>query len=101
MADFIRREKDDLFDSFDDWRPSCVQRALYHAIQYLRYENIETLIQAGVWLFPWSQPKVGKSNQAKDPFRIKWAVFNQNRNAFLRCQAVLDTYGLAKLKLVI
>lgn len=101
ITEHILRDKEELFDSFNEWQPSCMQRALYRAIQHLRYRNIALLLEAGTWLFPWSQPKSWIWGQAKNPFKIRWSTYTRDRNAFQRSQVVLDAYDLPKLKLVV
>ncbi|EXJ66861.1 uncharacterized protein A1O5_10056 [Cladophialophora psammophila CBS 110553] len=96
MTEFIRKYRSLIFEPLgdpDDLVPPLAQRALWKAIQRLRAGNVQFLLGAGVSVFPWTK--------YKDPFEVQWPYFNQNRDAFLRTQAVLDSFDLPKLRIIV
>lgn len=102
MADFLRRDRTIILESFGDQRdspPTPGERALWNSIQRLRPGNTQFLLHKGVHIFPWQYPE--DSYQSADPFEITWPYFNQNREAFMRTQAVLDAFDLPKLRILV
>ena len=97
MTEFISDYGRDLvFDcgkDMDEPIPTSAQRALWNAIQRLRPGNVRFFLSAGVRVFAW-QP-------AKEHCEIPWPYFNQNRNAFLRTEAVLNAFKLPKLRILV
>ena len=101
MADFLRKDSIILEPIGDSKypQPTVAQRALWNSIQRLRPGNTQFLLHKGVHIFPWQYPK--DSYQSADPFEITWPYFNQNREAFMRTQAVLDAFDLPKLRILV
>lgn len=102
MADFIRKDRSLIFETFGDQKdppPTLAQRALWNSIQRLRPGNTQLLLDEGVHIFPWRH--IRDCSQSGDPFEIPWPYFNQNRDAFVRTQAVLDAFGLPKLRILV
>lgn len=95
MAEFLSEHGSLLFQPWGELEneASAAQRALWNAIQRLRPGNVQFLLDEGVRLFPW--PK------SEDPFEIQWPYFNQNREAFLRTQEVLDAFDLPKVRVIV
>jgi hypothetical protein len=102
MADFLCKDKSLILETFGDQKdppPTLAQRALWNSIQRLRPENTQLLLDEGVRVFPWRHPE--DCLQSGDPFEIPWPYFNQNRDAFIRTQAVLDAFGLPKSRILV
>lgn len=100
MAKFIHEYGSIILEplrSSDDPPLSIAQKALWTAIQRLRPGNIRFLLGAGVRILPWHSSWL----QPEDPFEIRWPYFNQNRDAFLRTQAVLNAFELPKLRITV
>jgi hypothetical protein len=102
MADFICKDRSVILETFGNQKdppPTLAQKALWNSIQRLRPGNTQLLLDEGVHVFPWQHPE--DYLQSGDPFEIPWPYSNQNRDAFIRTQAVLDAFGLQKLRILV
>jgi hypothetical protein len=102
MADFLRQDRTIILETFGDQKdppPTPAQRALCNSIKRLRPGNVRLLLLEGAHIFPWQDP--ADCWEPGDPFEIPWPYFNQNRDAFMRTQAVLDAFELPKLKILV
>lgn len=106
MAEFIyEHEHKDLIlecrgDRDDQPLPTPAETALCNAIQRLRPGNIRFLLGAGVRPFPWRHSSE-YCMYHDDTFEIRWPYYNQNRDAFLHTQEVLDAFALPKLRIIV
>jgi len=87
MTEFLSEHRSLLFEQFGDPDHPLPTVAQEHCEMLYNDSGLEMssfFLREGVRVFPWQE--------SEDPFEIQWPYFNQNREAFLRTQEVLECF---------